>query len=246
MSIYQKLTNNQTCYQCTKSDSNLVSACNNEKCEAKFHRECLFEYVEKNNMICPKCSQEIISNRVEKLDFVNFCGNIFLIFGFVFMYTVGFVTPGLAIFSTSIINSNLLIKPSIEIVVSFAFSIPLSGLIGGLYLLSSLFFHISKRHNEFGIEFAERFGECCGNWFLYAMFLGLFAIHIVILFCHFFGFFILKFAFNSGYHYDQLSFCTGLIFITMCTIIILIIWFFVNCCKGIYKENLKEEIVYGV
>lgn len=246
MSIYQKVPNNQTCYQCTESSSNLVSACDNKDCEAKFHRECLFEYVEKNNMICPKCSQEIISNRVERLDTVNFCGNIFLILGFVFMYTIGFLTPGLAIFSTSIINSNMLIKPSTEIVVSFAFSVALSGLIGGLYLATFIFFHISKRHAEFGIEFTERFGECCGNWFLYAMFLVLISIHIAISFCHLFGFFILKFIFDSGYHYDQLSFCTGLIFVIICTIIFLIIRFFVNCCKGMYKENLKEEIVYGV
>lgn len=233
--IYQILNNSDICHRCQKSDTNLVSPCGNNECEAKFHRDCLTEQIEENNNVCPKCSQSIVSNKVKKLNSYDFSMTIINIGVFIFMNIMGSAIPGLLIFGTYL-DGHKLSRGETD---SFVMSILVSAFTGFGYIVTFVCLYIL-----FELKIDEY--HKTNNLFLRNMAIISAIIDSIILLCHFFGFFIMKFYYNAGNHFDCESFTMGFFLISVCIIVCLIILGILYGCKLLYNKNLKEEIVYGV
>lgn len=245
MTTYAKL--NETCYSCNKSGENLVSACGDEKCDSRFHRECLFkQVVEDEKDFCIKCSKDIISNKTTELNYNN-CYNILstILFNLI-LSIIGLISPWFAIFGMDSIN------PTINTgnLLNTLFFVP-SGLIAIIIGLTFPYFVIISLLSSFGgplpyhIEVKKEYlGE--KYWPYNTPYIVLLFIYVIIFSLHFFGFFILKCIFNLGYHFDKISFMTGVLLV-ICVITLYFLSKGVYAFfKIIYENSLEERVVYGV
>ena len=251
MSLYEKLINSDICYICQNPGRSLISPCgkiitdNKEsddntnltnECDVKVHGGCLIEQIEKGNNNCPKCSNPILSTKVEKLNLKSFCYQISIILSYIFTYIIGGGSPGILIFGVLIDGR----KDESEAHGSFILSLIISVFTGLLYvILGATFGFTSETKTKQYIK--DKLGE---NWHLYFLVITSIIINCIILLCHFFGFIFLL-MFQKGYHYDPYSFCVGLAVMILGIITILIIGGVFYCFKNIYDKNLEQQTIYG-
>ena len=228
--IYESI-NNDICCRCNKPGSKLVSPCGNNDCDARIHKKCIIKQIEENNHACLKCSQPVISNKVNKLDLNECCVILLRIFSVIFLYIVGLATPPLLMFG-SVINGQ---PTSDGVSKSYVFSIILSIIIDGAFI------------TIFGaIDMDSFYFNRNQDLYLCTKVVAIFTIDGIILFCHFIGFFVMKYYFDSGNHFDPASFISGLVVTLVILIIGLIICGIIYGCYLLYNKNLKEVTVYGV
>lgn len=235
--IYKAINNSDICYRCEQSDPNLVSPCGNDECEARIHRECLTKQIEENNNVCAKCSRSIVSNKVSKLNLNECCKTLLNIFTVILMNIVGGANP-LLIFGTLIDGRGI---PS-DIGGTFVLSIILSVFtgFGCLFWFIAIYVDAFVAKNDTFIKNQDIYA------YMLIMAKIIMAVDGIILFCHFIGFFIMKYYYNSGNHFDCASFMYGFIIIVLALIALLITSGIIYGCKLLYDNNLKEVTVYGV
>jgi len=237
--LYQKLSNHEVCYICNKSGFDLVSPCNKEECEIKVHRECLTKQIEKGNNNCPKCSEPIISTKVNKFNIWNFCNYIFKVLLSLCLLAIGAGSPGILMFGLLIDGR----KDESHAGGSYILSIILAGaIVGPSFLFGMISLIASRNCEDLRKKLINNFGE--NYWYPCSLSVSIIIIDSVVLFSHLCGFIILL-IFKEGYHYDPYSFCVGVAFIIVCLITILFISCLSCCCKTLYNENLEEETIYG-
>jgi len=237
--IYQSLNNIDICYICEKSGSKLVSPCGNDECDVKIHKKCLIKQIEENKNVCPKCSLPIISNEINKLDLNECCGTLINIFLVIFLYLIAGVGPPLLIFGTLIDGRQL---PTGVGSGSYIFSILLSILIGAGCLFAFIAIYISVYFSK-DRKFME---NQYFNIYLLMMAISIVVIDSIILLCHLIGFFIMKYYYNSGDHFDPSSFITGLIVVVLILASVSLIFGIIYGCYLLYNKNLKVITTYGV
>lgn len=241
--IYKKIFNNEEtseiCYRCEKFGQ-LLSPCGNIECDARIHSECLEKYIEENNMICPKCSQNIISNQVNV-----FNTNSFLIKSFITItHILGFVSPILFMIGSSFVNffpDNINSKYNIASAVILAFLLPAIM----MFFIEILANPVSTNRQPL-IEYSPDYSYFLfQNKQLYVNYVAIFLVNSFILFCQLSGFVILKIATNNN-HFDMVSYVTGSICIIGLVLIYGITHTIIFCSKVIYYNNIEKKTVYGI
>lgn len=241
--ICKKIFNNgetsEICYRCSKP-GRLLSPCGNIECEARIHGECLEKYIEENNMICPKCSQNIISNQVNVFNTNSFLIKLFI----TITHILGFVSPILFMIGSSFVNFfpddiNSKYNIACAVILIFLFSAIIA------CYIEILTDPVSTNRQTL-IEYSPNYSYFLfQNEQLYVNYVTIFLVNSFILFCQFIGFVILKIAIGNN-HFNMVSYVTGSIFIIGLVLIYGIIRAIIFCSKAIYYNNTEKKTVYGI
>ena len=247
MTEYEILSQD-VCYECKKICSDLITPCGNIECKARFHKKCLKEQILEGKNKCDKCDKPIIITKIHKFKLGIYCNKILMILMTLSLFIICATTSGLLIFGTSVSDTGEEDMKSAWII-GKAFTIPIAGTIS---LIIICYFCAGFYTEEFNKKYYIKIMEFTGienkdynqQHLIITCFL-LFIVHSVILICHFFGFLILKFLFSMGNLFNYKTFDTGLIFVTLCVIISLIIFSIMFCCQRLYLSSVQEKTVFG-
>lgn len=241
--------NYNICHQCGKPGINLVNPCGNERCIVRIHPTCLENQIESNNEVCVKCSRPIIHNTVQKVNYLNLFHSLFT----VLTYIIGLLLPILLIMGntlregllTDIMFFRFQSKEGDNIDASFLISLILLFFLYVFYFIVINEIKVYNNVEKIILKYFIFSSIKNRNLWLYINRIIVYIINLLIVFCQLFGFVILRYIVGKNY-FNCATFFTGLIFLIILGLFIIIIYGIVYGCKKLYQQNLEEKTMYGV